>query len=1004
MTFTSPQALILLLLIPLILYLGWPRQRYRRQRDIISSALRTIILLALILSLAGAQVVQAAEKLAVIFLVDASDSVGPVQVDLALEQIQQTISNMGTNDEAGIILFGEDARVERIVNSVREIGSIRSVPRTGNTNIADAIRLALALFPPDAARRIVIFSDGIPTLGDTEAAAELARASNVQISYVPISRVQNADARVAEFTAPSSVQAGQQFDLSFSIESDVAMPAEVVITAGGEEISRETIQLQQGDNNRTITLQADEVGFRDFEVVVETAGNDDFYQNNTLSTFSQIIGPSRILLVSDVPEEAQYILPALQEAGLIVDSVNSSQLPNGLTGLVGYDSVVLLNIPATAIPTSRMEILQAYTRDLGGGLVVVGGPESYGPGGYFQTPLEDVLPVEMQIKDQQRLPRLTIAYVIDRSGSMSATTPSGIPMIELAKEAINRSIDFLQPTDRAAIVTFDADAYWVAEFQDVLDRRNLQRLVGTLTPNGGTDILAGMRLVAEDIVNEPSELKHIILLTDGIASANGLVPLTQELLNNNNVTTSTIAIGEPSQLLESMAQAGGGNYHIARDISTIPTIFSQETVLATRSYIFEESFVPTLTARNPIMDGINALPELLGYVGTTSKAAAQVILRAPNEFNDPILAAWQYGLGRSVAFTSDATARWGQNWVSWEDFSRFWSQTVRWTITEGSNNNIEVRTVQEGEQTRVIVDARDDNGQFANGLTLEASVTDPTLQNQRIILIQVAPGRYEATFAPDQEGAYLMQIVGTGSSSEGTPIAVDQTNGWVLSYSAEYVQSSNTVSVLPQIAATTGGRSLEEDLQAAFARDLIPQTAMIPLAPLLLLFALVLLPFDVAVRRLVITRSDWQRLRTAMIARFSRPEVVQERSERVATLLDARDRARQRPDEGSTGESGAPASGISIQTSASLNSASQLLRNRRTNENTETERTPNPMRSPAPTQSTRREAPQESGVTDTPSPAPSPQPMTRPPSSSEGGNIGARLLRQRQRQEQDEDE
>lgn len=996
MTFTSPQALLLLLLIPLVLYLGWPRQRFRRTRDIISNTLRTIILLALILSLAGAQVVQAAEKLAVIFLVDVSDSVGPVAVDQAIQQIRQSVSGMGANDEAGVILFGEDARVERVVNSVRDIGSIRSAPRTGNTDIADAIRLALALFPPDAARRIVIFSDGIPTLGNTEAAAELARAANVQISYVPVQQTQNTEVRVAEFTAPSSVQAGQQFDLSVSIESDVDTPAEVIVSAGGQEIFRETTQLRRGQNNRTLTLQADEVGFRDFQVVVQPAGSDDFYQNNSLSTFSQVVGPSRILLISDAPEEAQYLLPALEEAGLIVDLRTSGQLPNGLSGLVGYDSVVLLNIPATAIPVSRMEVLQAYTRDLGGGLVVVGGPESYGPGGYFQTPLEDILPVEMQIKDQQRLPRLTIAYVIDRSGSMSATTPNGIPMIELAKEAINRSIDFLQPTDRAAIATFDADAYWVATFQNVMDRTNLQRLVGTLTPNGGTDILAGMRLVAEDIINEPSELKHIILLTDGQASPNGLVPISRELFEDYNVTTSTISIGQPSQLLQSMAQAGGGNYHVAGDISTIPTIFSQETVLATRSYIFEEAFVPNLTARNPIMDGINALPELLGYIGTTPKAAAQVILRTPNEFNDPILAAWQYGLGRSVAFTSDATARWGQNWVSWEDFSRFWSQTVRWTITEGSNNNIEVRTVQDGEQTRVIVDARNDNGQFANGLTLEASVVDPTLQGQRIVLNQVAPGRYEGTFTPEQEGAYLMQIFGGGASVDGTSVAINQTNGWVLSYSPEYIRSADAVSVLPQLASITGGRSLEGASEEIFSRDIAPQAAMVPLAPALLLFALLLLPFDIAVRRLVITRSDWQRLRAAVKSPFARTPVMPETSERVATLLDARDRARQRSPEAEDETARVSPAARSSTSPAPANTASQLLRNRRPAEaEPETAKAASPARSDAATKATTR-----SGTGRTPAPT------TPPPASpaTEGGNLGARLLKKRQEREQGDDQ
>lgn len=892
MTFTTPLALALLICIPLILYLGWPRQRFRRTRDITSTTLRVVIVTLLVLALAGVQVVQSAEKLAVIFLVDASDSVGPVAVDIAFDQVRQALTRMSPSDEAGVIVFGNDAQVERAVNDVRELGTLRATPDTGNTDIGGAIRLALALFPADSARRIVILSDGIPTLGNAEASAELARASGVQISYLPIAREDTPEIRVTDFEAPATVQEGQQFDLSVSIVSDVATGAQVVIFAGGEEIFREQTQLERGTNNRTLTLEGSEAGFRDFQVVVETDGADGFYQNNSLATFSQIVGPSRVLVVATTPEDVQYLRPALEEAGLIVDQVTPDRLPISATGLVQYDSVVLVNTLASQISNQRMEVIQTYVRDLGGGLVVVGGPDTYGPGGYFKTPLEDTLPVEMQIKDQQRLPKLTIAYVIDRSGSMGATGPDGVPMIELAKEAINRSIELLQPTDRAAVASFDSVAYWIAEFQDVLNRQQLQRLVGTLTPSGGTDILSGLQLIAAAIVNEPADLKHIILLSDGIADPSGLVPLTRELFQNSNVTTTAISMGAPSPLMEQIANAGGGNYHIAADISSLPTIFAQETVLATRSYIFEEEFVPTLTSRNPIMDGISALPPLLGYVGVTPKSASQVILRAPNQFQDPILAAWQYGLGRSVAFTSDATARWGVNWVSWGEFSRFWSQTVRWTITEGSTNNVETRVVMEDDQARIIVDARDEDGAFLNGLTLETSVVDPQFGNRRIPLRQVAPGRYEAAFAPSQEGAYLLRLSGQTIGADGEAVDVNQTSGWVMSYSPEYAVS-NTESVLPVLATITDGRSLVEDIGEAFSRDIISRDARTPLAPLLILLAMLLLPIDIAVRRLVITRTDLQRLQAAVNARFNRPQVMLAPTERMSTLLTARDRVRQ---------------------------------------------------------------------------------------------------------------
>ncbi|MBC8098175.1 MAG: VWA domain-containing protein, partial [Armatimonadetes bacterium] len=831
MTLTTPIALALLLVVlPVIVYLGYPRQRFRRTRDSLSLVLRVVIMTLLVLALAGVNVAQSAQKLAVIFLVDASDSVGALGVEAALNQVRAALRVMGSDDAAGVIVFGGDAQVERAVNQVRDLNVLRAAPDSGNTDISGAVRLALALFPADAARRIVILSDGLETVGSAEAAAELARASGVQISYLPIARnTAQPEVRVADFSAPATVQEGQQFDLAVSIDADVATSAQIVIYAGGEEIFREQTQLAQGMNNRTLTLEGTQSGFRDFQIVVEPpAGTDGYYQNNSLETFSQIVGTSRVLVVSINDEDARYITPALQDAGLQVDSIAPGGLPTAVTGLAQYDSVILVNVPATQLSIRRMQVLQTYVRDIGGGLVVIGGGQSYGPGGYFQTPLEETLPVEMQIKDQQRLPKLTLAYVIDRSGSMGSVAPDGTPMIEIAKEAINRSIDLLQPNDRAAVASFDAVAYWIALFQTVSDKDALKSLVGTLTSSGGTDILAGMRLVAKDIVAEPAEIKHIILLTDGGADPAGLVELTGDLYENNNVTTSTISIGVDSPLLRDMAQAGGGNYHIALDRSSIPTIFAQETVLATRSYIFEESFVPTLTARNPLMDGITALPPLLGYVGVTPKTAAQVILRAPNQFQDPILAAWQYGLGRSVAFMSDATGRWATNWVSWGEFSRFWGQTVRWTVNEASDSTLETQVVMEGTQARVIVDVRDADGGFANGLDLAASVVDPALGSRSVVLRQVAPGRYEAVFTPGSEGAYLISVNGvqtTTPEAESTPLR--QTTGWVMRYSQEYVGGGE--SVLPLLAQITDGQALTaNDVGAVFNRDIIPRQANTP--------------------------------------------------------------------------------------------------------------------------------------------------------------------------------
>ncbi|MEO8394573.1 MAG: glutamine amidotransferase, partial [Chloroflexota bacterium] len=408
-----------------------------------------------------------------------------------------------------------------------------------------------------------------------------------------------------------------------------------------------------------------------------------------------------------------------------------------------------------------------------------------------------------------------------------------------------------------------------------------------------------------------------------------------------------------------------GNFHPVTTVETIPAIFAQETVLASRSYIIEKQFVPTVTAGSPIMSGIDAAPPLLGYVATTAKQTAQVILRTGDSFNDPILASWQYGLGRSVAFTSDATARWGANWVSWADFARFWSQTVRWTITEGTNNNVEAQVVMDGEQAKLVVDARDADGNFLNGLNLHSSLLSPNRAagdpSTVLTLQQVAPGRYEAAFDPSSEGAYLLTLTDDQQT-------IKQTTGWVMSYSPEYRPQG--ASILPDIAGLTGGKSLADDPSAVFTHDLVAQASLTPIAPFLLLIALLLLPFDVAVRRLLVTRTDLVRARDALLRRGA--AVVQEPSERLSTLMGAKARAQQQISE--------------QQSPVAAAATASALRNRRDQRRAESE-TPLPAAEPLP-------LPDQPRFTQ-----PAPVAQSSPQAPDEGSNVAAQLLKRRKERE-----
>ncbi len=885
MTFSFPFALLLLLALPFTVWVGFPRHAYRRTRDTWSLAVRVLILVLLTLALSGAQIVLSANRLAVVFLVDVSDSIAPTTQAQAFATIRSALDAMRPDDRVGVVLFGANAVVEQTVSTQQTLGDVQSIPLTNHTDLAEAIRLGLALLPSDAARRMVILSDGLPTTGDTESAISLATATGIPIDYIQLDNPPQPEVQLTEVDVPSTVNADQLFDLNLSITAQEPTPAQVTLSASGNIVYQQTVDLNRGTNRFSITLQAGGAGFRDFQVQVDPLASDGFSQNNRLAAFTRVIGAPSVLVLAQDLTEVTHLVPSLEQSGMNVDVLQPADLPIGLASLAQYDSVIVVNVAARHFAQAKMEALQSYVRDLGGGLVFIGGTESYGTGGYFETPIEETLPVETRLRDQQRLPLLTIVYLIDTSGSMGEVGPSGVENIELAKEAIIRSLNFLQPTDQAGVASFNSDGSWIAPIQPVLDRTFLQQLVGTLRPNGGTDILAGMNLAGRDLAPLDSERKHIILLTDGWSDESQLIETTAGLYLKSDITTSVIAIGTGSApFLADMAQAGQGNYYLIDVVEQIPLIFAQETVLASRSYLVEEPFFPVLTANSPIISGISSIPQLYGYVATTEKDTATVILRG-GEYEDPILTSWQYGLGRAVAFTSDATSRWSSDWVGWEGYTRFWSQAVRWTITEGSDHTLDTQVIMQGEQARIVVDARTQSGDYLNGANLQLSLVAPDLEAMLVPLRQVAPGQYEAIFDPQSEGAYLLRLNGSVGDD-----ALNQTSGWVMSYGGEYNPPLAQSSILPQLGNLTNGRDITDRPQAAFDLPNSPHPITAPIWQNLLMLALLLLPVDIAIRRLSFSTRDVEAFRARWLRRAV--EATPPVDQRMNTLLTARQRAR----------------------------------------------------------------------------------------------------------------
>jgi hypothetical protein len=381
------------------------------------------------------------------------------------------------------------------------------------------------------------------------------------------------------------------------------------------------------------------------------------------------------------------------------------------------------------------------------------------------------------------------------------------------------------------------------------------------------------------------------------------------LYANYGITLTTVGVGrDAAPFLPQLAELGGGRYHFTDNPASIPSIFTEETTLATRAYIVEETFYPSLVNTSPILAGISEVPPLYGYIGASTKEAAQTIL--VSHLGDPILAAWQYGLGRAVAFTSDASgAGRGMDW--WQGFAAFWAQAVRYTIGERSTSPLEVSIEPEGEQALLTVDAQqytlsDTGGDSAsggspylNGYSMQANVIAPDGQTTTLELQQIAPGRYQASFTPAQQGAYLVRVAGdppTGGQ------AVAETAGWVLSYSPEYRQLDSDPDALYRLAVANGGQLASADPAEAFSHTLVAVQSARPAWSWLLALAAALLPFDIAVRRLVVTWTDLRRGWERIAARLSPARWIKARRQaqaahtqpatQISSLLQAKERVR----------------------------------------------------------------------------------------------------------------
>ena len=843
----------------------------------------------------GPEIGRPLDRLAILVAVDRSRSID--LVPSADQRIRQELSvaelSMREDDRIGLVAFAAEAATEDPPRPRSDLASPqRAALGRDGTDLAAAIRRALAEVPPDSAARVVLITDGVATRGDTMAAAAAAVAAEIPVDVVPLEQRPVPDVRVVALRAPSRADAGEAMDLRLVTSSPAPAEIEIRLRRDGELISKARTKIAAGEDVLRIREKAPGAGLHRYDVEISALDPalDQAPEDNSGSSFVRVRGQAAALVLEGESGKGAFIAKALSESAFRVDESNATGVPSDLGGLAGYDVVVLSDIRASDLSPGQLDAIASYVRDLGGGLVLMGGDKSMGPGGYSRTPIEEVSPVSFDLKQEHRRASLAEVIGIDISGSMGAKEGS-YTKLELANEAAARSAALLGPGDLLGVEHVDTSVKWSVPLGPVVDKAAIDKAIRGVGPGGGgiiVDITLDAGYAALD--KQKSNLKHMLLFADGGDAENmtGCRPKVEGALRRG-ITTSVVALGKGSDVpeLEVLSRLGGGRFYLIEDASRLPAVFAQETILAARSAIVEKDFKVARGAPSAATAGIpfDDSPALKGYVVTIPKARASVLLKGID--GDPVLATWSAGVGRAAAFTSDLKDRWGTAWTAWPGAARMIAQTARDVARKGEDGRVRIEADASGGELHVRATVIGDDGRAQSFRRLTVHVAGPSGFAREMALEATGAGAYAATLPLSRPGTYI--AVGRDEMSGD----VVGTTGAVLTAGEELRPTGTDMALLRRIAELTAGKK-RDTLAGIFGDRASRRFSYKDSTPTLLVLAAFGLLLAVAARRLSVPDGAlaWMTRLTARTPRRA-PAADKQAPAPEATLgalLEARDR------------------------------------------------------------------------------------------------------------------
>jgi Ca-activated chloride channel family protein len=837
----------LLAALPAVWWLAW-RSRTNLARSHIGAvtALRSLALAALIVALLQPAWTAQHAQVSVVYALDVSRSVASGFVQSTLQFIDKA-NREAAPALARYVVFAEDARVFASPQAVTGVGvtSTRGAdPRLlyqGATNLERALDETLMALDPDRVKRVVLFTDGNQTRGDVWRAVPRLAAQGVRVFAFPARPQVQSDAWIEGMQVPAGVRRDEPTTVTLQVVSQQRTRARVAVLAGGRPLAVRDVALEPGVNPIVLPVRLRSAG--SVTLTAEVRAQGDTLRDNDRLEQSAWVGPRpRVLYVESQPEATRYLRTALTAEGMDVSAVGPQQLPESAGPLEAFDAVVLSDLPAESVTPRHMQALQTYVRERGGGLLFASGENTFGEGGYSGSVLEQVLPAEF--KAQEKRKDLALVLCIDRSYSMK-----GKP-IALAKAGARAALDMLDEQHFFGVVAFDSQPHEAVPLQYVRSKRRAEELIERIQASGQTNIYPAIATAWRMLQNQKVTRKHVILLSDGDTAPADFDRLLKRM-QDSKITVSTVTIGRAGDpgLMARIAELGGGKTYVAEQIEQVPQLFVEDARNVAQTSIMEEPFKPAVKRRIEAVRGLDfaKAPPLLGFISTKAKDGAEVFLATGT--GAPLLARWQYGLGRTVLFTSDLKNRWAADWLQWDGYGKFWSQLTRDTLRRETGEQVAFSVVREGDEARLRLRVMSAQGAWRNDLAPRVRAMAPGGARQDVALRQTGPGHYEATVAVATAGnqPYGFELV-AGPGLPGEIARRAGTRQLFYPYPDEYRSYPPDLDLLQAVAAQTGGK-----VGASVAEIFDPQgdhgVSRKPLWPWFAAAALVLYLLDILARR-----------------------------------------------------------------------------------------------------------------------------------------------------------